>query len=76
MPTAEQLSCLRVKLQGDAVPYVDFSLFGPYGKRQAKMMKHAAQIFVGGELVAKQMPGPPNFAAWRQCFRVYRVAMI
>eukprot|EP00971_Amphidinium_carterae_P106516 2109757-Amphidinium_carterae.1 len=38
----------------------------------ALMMKHATQIFVGGESVAKQMPGPLNFTAWRQCFRVYR----
>jgi len=32
-PTVEQISAVKQVLDADLVPYADFSLFGPYGKR-------------------------------------------
>ena len=50
-PTAEQLGALADRLSKDTAPYTDMGLWGPYGRRQAKILKFQAQIWVGGELV-------------------------
>eukprot|EP00971_Amphidinium_carterae_P328514 6460445-Amphidinium_carterae.1 len=42
-PTADQLSGLQAKLSSDMSPYCDFSVFGPFGRRQAKLLKYSAQ---------------------------------
>eukprot|EP00972_Heterocapsa_arctica_P038852 5724387-Heterocapsa_arctica.AAC.1 len=68
-PTAEQLSALRRVLETDAAPFTDFAVWGPYGRRQSKLLRHHAHIFVGGELVTKQLTGPSSFSVWRECWR-------
>ena len=45
---AEQLGALADRLSKDTVPYTDMGLWGPYGRRQAKVLKFQAQIWVGG----------------------------
>ena len=63
-------------LNEDRAPYTDFAVWGPYGRRQTKHMKFTAQVWVGGELVTRQLTGPANFEAWRAPWRVFRAAMI
>ena len=75
-PTADQLSALSETLRSDSAPYTDFGVWGPFGRRQSKLLKFSAQIFVGGELVTRMLTGPPNFTAWRACWRVFRVGML
>ena len=42
-PTGDQLGALSEKLQKDTAPYTDFGLWGPYGRRQQKIMWFSAQ---------------------------------
>ena len=72
----DQLSSLAAKLAVDEVPYADFSVFGPFGKRLMRMMSCRAQVFVEGELVSKALEGPRDFEQWRKCWRVFRNAML
>ena len=75
-PSGEQLSALRGVLRSDAAPYCDFAVYGPLGRRQARMLRFTAQVWVGNELVTKQLAGPTNWNAWRSCWRVFRTAML
>ena len=50
--------------------------WGPYGRRQAEILKFTAQIWVGNELVTEMLSGPASFDAWRACWRVFRTAML
>ena len=52
-PSADQLSALVFKLDSGIAPYADFAVFGPYGRRQAKLMRSAAQVFGDGQLVTR-----------------------
>ena len=75
-PAAEHLSALQHRISSGGAPFADFAVFGPYGRRQAKLLKFTAQVFVNGELVAKQLRGPSNYEGWRAGWRVFRGAMI
>ena len=75
-PTAEQLSALVHRIGSGKAPYADFAVFGPYGRRQAKIMRFTAQVFVAGELVTHQLKGPSSYASWRASWNVFRAAMI
>ena len=75
-PTAEHLSALQHRIGSGTAPFADFAVFGPYGRRHAKLLKFTAQVFVNGELVTKQLRGPANYEGWRSGWRVFRSAMI
>ena len=71
-----QLAALAGRIAVDDVPYADFSIFGLFGSRMAKLMSFQAQMFVDGVLVTKKLPGPNSFEAWRRCWRVFRTGML
>ena len=75
-PTGDQLQALREVIQVDKAPYTDFAVWGPFGRRQAKVLKYTAMVWVGNELVSRQLSGPSCFITWRRCWRVFRTAMI
>jgi len=75
-PTTEHLSALKQRIDDGEAPYVDFAIFGPYGRRNAKLLRFTAQVFVNGELASKQLRGPSNFAGWKSSWAVFRAAMI
>eukprot|EP00971_Amphidinium_carterae_P299578 5952098-Amphidinium_carterae.1 len=75
-PSGEQLSAFKTLLDDDRAPYCDFAIWGPFGRRQGKLLCFQAQVFVYGELHTKMMAGPNTFEAWRPCWRVLRIAMI
>ena len=75
-PSADHLSALQHRISSGSAPFADFAVFGPYGRRQAKLLKFTAQVFVNGELVTKQLRGPSNYDGWRASWRVFRSAMI
>jgi len=75
-PTGDQLQALSELLNADRAPYADFALWGPFGRRQQKLMKYSAMVWVGGQLEYRQLAGPPSFSAWRKCWRVFRTAMV
>lgn len=76
-PTPEQIAAMshRVLVVGDA-PYADFSVLTPYGRRVQKQMKARAWSFQpDGTFKPLEVPGPPTFAAWASCWRVYRAIL-
>ena len=75
-PSAEQLSALAHRINSGKAPFADFAVFGPHGRRQTKLLRFTAQVFVHGELVTRQLRGPGSFQGWRASWGVYRAAMI
>jgi len=75
-PTADQLSALTHRMASGKAPFADFAVFGPYGRRQTKLMRFTAQVFVHGELVTRQLRGPGTYLGWRASWNVFRAAMI
>ena len=77
-PTDAQLAALhhRVKVQNQP-PYVDFSVWLPFGRRVLKNQKFRAFMPVGdGSFVMKELPGPQNLQQWLVSWRVFKAACI
>ena len=75
-PSADQLAAMVAKLERGDAPYADFAVFTPHGRRQYRIHKFTAQIFVDGNLVTRELKGPANFEAWRESWAVFRALMI
>ena len=75
-PSADQLGALKHKLASGDAPYVDLTIWCPFGKRGAKIRKFDAQVWVDNELRTKAIGGPSNFEAWLACWRIFRSGMI
>jgi hypothetical protein len=75
LPSSEQMSALKTRLSSGTAPYVDFAVFGPFGKRFAKHRKFDAQVFVDNTLTNRLLHGPSDFAAWTGSWKVFAVAM-
>eukprot|EP00913_Durusdinium_trenchii_P006511 g6118.t1 len=77
-PTDAQLAALhhRVNVQNQP-PYVDFSVWLPFGRRVLKNQKFRAFMPVGdGSFVMKELPGPQNLQQWLVSWRVFKAACI
>ena len=76
-PTPEQLAALRQVIASGRPPYVDFSLFGPKNRRLVHKLQYTA-VYTdrAGNRRRKEMPGPPDYAAWLRCWHVYRTALL
>eukprot|EP00969_Alexandrium_andersonii_P301718 13337384-Alexandrium_andersonii.AAC.1 len=77
-PTREQLSAVDQLVRSGSLPYVDFSLFGPHGKRAERKVSHVAFTFnvASGTWIRQELPGPPNVDAWVTCWNVFKTAML
>ena len=74
----DQLSALRQVISTGAVPFADFSIFGPFGTRRLRR-----QTFMGyhlnaatGEWSKKELPGPSDFHTWYQDWKCFRTGML
>ena len=67
---------LNHKMKGSKGPYVDFSVWGPYGDRAAKHMRTIGQVFVGNMLTDRQIHGPHGYDGWICCWKVFRYAAL
>jgi hypothetical protein len=75
--TADQLTSLHALLGSSGPPYVDFSVWGPFGHRIAKKMKLTGLILgADGNLQTKECFGPSTFLDWEASFKVYRTGCI
>lgn len=74
----DQLSALRQVLQVGACPYVDFSVWGPYGQRLLRKQTFTAWFLnpVSGDWSRREQPGPATFNEWYKNWKVYRTAML
>lgn len=75
-PTQEQLSVLEERLHSDTC-YVDMGLCGRHGNRTQRAMKCEGLVLEpDNQLVRKQFHGPPDFAHWEACWRVFATVML
>ena len=77
-PSPDQLSALQQVLEAKAVPYADFSVFGPYGNRRLRKQAFTSYVLnaATGEWSKREQPGPPGFHDWYQTWKTYRCAML
>ena len=76
--TDQQLAALnkRINLQGMA-PYVDFSVWLPFGRKAMKSQKFRTYFPLGdGSYLMKDLPGPQNFQQWLVSWRVFKTGAI
>ena len=58
-------------------PFVDFAIWGPYGKTSQKQRAFTTQALTPkGEWTPKRLPGPATFGEWLRCWAVFRAAML
>ena len=74
--TTDQLSALRSRMADGRAPFADFGIFGPFGKKIAKLRKFEVRKMVGDEIVTKYITGPSDHEEWLSSWRVYRAALI
>ena len=54
-----------------------FAIFGPHGYLMRKKLRlQGMQIMPGGDLRQNEVAGPPMFAPWSKCYRVFRTTAI
>ena len=75
--TDAQLSAMKQVLDAGRPPAADFAIFGPHGNRLVRKLHFTAQFVDGeGRLTKRELPGPPDYAAWYNCYKCYRTSLI
>ena len=77
-PSEDQLSAVAQLLKTGQAPYVDFSLFGPQGKRALRkltLMSFTFQVETG-TWKRVELPGPPDFNTWWKSWLVLKTALL
>ncbi len=77
-PTSEQLSAVHQLVKADMAPYVDFSLFGPHGKRLLKKLTYITRNVdpSTNSWQRQEVPGPPDYDAWIRSWQVYECCLL
>ena len=77
-PTPDQIAALAQVSQAGAVPYADFSIFGPFRHRRLRKQAFTSYTLnaATGEWSKKEQPGPPGFHDWYQTWKTYRCTML
>lgn len=76
--TPDQLQGIATKIAQDVVPYADFGVLRPFGLRLERTLKFHAHFWdpTKGELVAKELPGPPSLEEWLRSWKVYAFILV
>ena len=75
--TREQLAGLQALFKGSSPPYVDFAIFGPFGRRIQKKLKMSGMVIgASGALQQQALLGPPTVDDWKASFMVFRTGAI
>ena len=76
-PTVEQVSAVAQVLAADRVPYGDFAILGPNGRRLLNKLMYSAWTFLpNGRWLRQELPGPPSFDLWWSSYRVLRTIFL
>ena len=77
-PSGDQLSALQQLIRAGALPYVAFSIWGPFGLRSLRKQVFTSYILnaATGEWSKREAPGPPNILSWEKAFRTFKCAML
>jgi hypothetical protein len=73
-PTTDQISAIRMFDDLNFIRGVDFSLFGPHGRRAMKKLTYASQLWGPYTPTYKRrdLPGPPDFDTWFRSWKVFK----
>jgi hypothetical protein len=73
-PTTDQIAAIKMLDDLSFIPGVDFSFFGPHGRRAMKKLKYAAQMWDPETQTYKRrdLPGPPDFDTWLRSWKVFK----
>ena len=77
-PSPAQLSGVNTMIEAGENPYVDFSVFGPHGRRALKRLTYHVQAFQPdtGKYVRQELNGPNDLTNWMKCWQVFRTTML
>ena len=76
-PSEDQLSALAQVTESGFTPYADFAIWGKHGKRMLQKLLYTAFVSLpDGSWQRRELPGPPNYAAWYSSWRVLRTALL
>ena len=75
-PTGAQLAALAKKVFVENLPpYTDFSVWVPFERRMSKVQRCRTFMPLGdGSYLQRELPGPPNFLAWKASWAVFKTA--
>jgi hypothetical protein len=77
-PTEDQLSAVSQLINTGSAPYVDFAIFGPYGRRLLKKLTLTAYQYNSpdGSWKRQDLPGPPDFDSWWKSWLVLKCSFL
>ena len=77
-PTGAQLAALSKKVFTENLPpYTDFSVWVPFERRMSKVQRCRTFLPLGdGSFLQRDLPGPPNFLAWKASWAVFKTAAL
>ncbi len=77
-PTEEQISAVHQLINNGSPPYVDFSIFGPYGRRLIRKLTFISYHYNAPEGTWKrlELPGPPDFDSWWKSWLVLKCTFL
>eukprot|EP00435_Cladocopium_sp_Y103_P068525 s347_g31.t1 len=76
-PTSDQLAAVQQLLSTKSAPYIDFAVYGPNGLRLLrKLTFQSISLNAQGEWQRRELPGPPDWEAWHDIFRVVRTTFL
>merc|ERR1711966_525012 len=77
-PSIEQVSALKQLLAVAAMPYVNFALWGPHGRRVLRKLVHEPATWdpATGKMITNTRKGPGSFEVWAKGWAVFKNAML
>jgi hypothetical protein len=76
-PTPEQMTIIWRKVMGSEVPYVDFALFRPGGKKHLKKLRLEKMVLMSdGHWRREEGPGVPNYDEWMVSWNLFKTVCI
>ena len=75
--TIEQLSCVKHLIDIDAVPYTDYSIWGPHGHRMERALKFRGHVLSANSTFRiAEMNGPASLEVWLSSYDVMSTAFV
>ena len=76
-PSPEQITAMFAKvIKRNEAPYADFSVMTPYGRSQKQSKARNFLLQMDGTWKTVEIPGPPTYAAWVACWKVYKIVLL
>jgi len=76
-PTPEQMTIIWRKIMSNEVPYVDFALFRPGGKKHVKKLRlEKMELMSDGHWRRSEGPGVPNYDEWVVSWNLFKTICI